>query len=93
MPQQDVYRGPWNARTSPILVIGNTGDPATPFRDSVAMTRLLGNARLLTVREYGHTAFLNPSSCAGHIMTRYFLTRALPRPGNVCHPNLPSFAG
>ena len=25
---QDTYSGPWNAPTSPILVIGNTNDPA-----------------------------------------------------------------
>jgi pimeloyl-ACP methyl ester carboxylesterase len=88
---QDTYTGPWNARTSPILVIGNTTDPFIPLRDAIAMTRQLANARLLVVRGYGHTAFLNPSTCAATYMTAYFQTGALPPKGTVCHQNLPPF--
>lgn len=88
---QDTYSGPWNAPTSPILVIGNTTDPFLPLRDDVAVTRQLGNARLLVVHGYGHTAFLNPSTCASTYMTAYFRTGALPPKGTVCHQNLPPF--
>jgi pimeloyl-ACP methyl ester carboxylesterase len=88
---QDAYSGPWNAPTSPILVIGNTTDPFLPLRDAMAMTRQLGNARLLVVHGYGHTAFLNPSTCASTYMTAYFRTGALPPKGTVCHQNLPPF--
>jgi pimeloyl-ACP methyl ester carboxylesterase len=88
---QDTYNGPWNARTSPILVIGNTTDPFIPLRDTVAMTRQLGNARLLVVHGYGHTALLNPSTCASTYMTAYFRTGALPPKGTVCGQNLPPF--
>jgi pimeloyl-ACP methyl ester carboxylesterase len=89
---QDTYSGPWNARTSPVLVIGNTTDPFLPLRDDIAMTRQLGNARLLVVRGYGHTALLNPSTCASNYMTAYFQTGALPPKGTVCGQNLPPFA-
>jgi hypothetical protein len=41
---QDTYNGQWNARTSPILVIGNTTDPFLPLRDAIAMTRQLADA-------------------------------------------------
>ena len=88
---QDTYTGPWNAPTSPILVIGNTTDPFLPLRDDIAMTRQLGNARLLVVHGYGHTALLNPSTCASTYMTTYFRTGALPPKGTVCHQNLPPF--
>lgn len=88
---QNTYNGPWNARTSPILVIGNTTDPFLPLRDAIAMTRQLGNARLLVVHGYGHTAFLNPSTCASNHMTAYFRTGALPPKGTVCGQNLPPF--
>jgi pimeloyl-ACP methyl ester carboxylesterase len=88
---QDTYSGPWNAPTSPILVIGNTTDPFLPLRDDIAMTRQLGNARLLVVHGYGHTAFLNPSTCASTYMTGYFRTGALPPKGTVCRQNLPPF--
>jgi pimeloyl-ACP methyl ester carboxylesterase len=89
---QDTYSGPWNARTSPILVIGNTTDPFLPLRDAIAMTRQLGNARLLVLHGYGHTALLNPSTCANNYMTAYFRTGALPPKGTVCRQNLPPFA-
>jgi len=89
---QDTYTGPWNAPTSPILVIGNTTDPFLPLRDDIAMTRQLANARLLVVHGYGHTAFLNPSTCASTYMTAYFQTGALPPKGTVCRQDLPPFA-
>ncbi len=88
---QDTYSGPWNAPTSPILVIGNTTDPFLPIQADIAMTRQLGNARLLVVRGYGHTAFLNPSSCASTYMTAYFRTGVLPPKGAVCRQDLPPF--
>lgn len=90
--QLDTYQGPWNAPTSPILVIGNTTDPATPLRNSVAMSHDLANGRLLVVDGYGHTEFLNPSTCAANYETAYFLTGALPPAGTVCQPNLAPFA-
>ena len=90
--QVDTYRGPWNAPTSPILVIGNTTDPSTPLKNAIAMTRQLANARLLTVHGYGHTAFLNPSSCVQDYMSAYFRTGALPPNGTVCQQNRPPFA-
>ena len=89
---QDTYNGPWNAPTSPILVIGNTTDPFIPLRDAIAMTRQLANARLLVVRGFGHTALLNPSTCASNYVTAYFRTGALPPKGTVCRQNLTPFA-
>lgn len=90
----DPYRGPWNRPTSaPILVIGNRFDPSTNYANSVAMSRLLDRARLLTVNGYGHTALLNPSRCVGEFETRYFVTGDLPPPGTVCSQDLVPFAG
>jgi pimeloyl-ACP methyl ester carboxylesterase len=86
------YHGPWNAPTKPILVINNTHDAATPFQNAIAMTHDLADARLLAVKGYGHTAFLNPSTCADNYMTSYFLTGALPAKGTVCRQNLTPFA-
>jgi hypothetical protein len=43
---QDSYRGPWNRRTaSTILLFGNTGDPATSYQSSVALSHELARAR------------------------------------------------
>ncbi len=82
---QNGYAGPFNHWTStPILVIGNYGDPSTPYADAVAMSRELARARLLSVDGYGHTVFLNPSSCANAAMTAYYISGTLPAPGTVC---------
>jgi pimeloyl-ACP methyl ester carboxylesterase len=82
---QDRYSGPWNRPTATtILVLGNTGDPIVPLRDSVAMSRDLARARLLTVDGYGHTEIGNPSTCATDYEIRYLLTGALPPPRTVC---------
>ena len=89
---QDRYSGPWNRPTATtILVIGNTGDPALPLQDSVAMSRDLARARLLTVDGYGHTEFANPSTCATDYEIRYLLTGALPPPRTVCEQNATPF--
>jgi pimeloyl-ACP methyl ester carboxylesterase len=85
---QDRYAGPWNRWTAnPILLIGNTVDPATPYWGSVAMSRDLARARLLTVKGYGHTEFTNPSTCAADDEVRYLTTGALPPAGTVCQQN------
>jgi 6-phosphogluconolactonase/glucosamine-6-phosphate isomerase/deaminase len=73
-------------------VINNTNDSATPLQNAIAMTHDLADARLLVVKGDGHTAFLNPSTCARNYMTTYFLTGALPPKGTVCSQNLPPFA-
>jgi len=79
------YLGPWDRRTAnPVLVIGNTFDPATPLRGAVAMAEKLGRARLLTMDGYGHTALLNPSACVNRYEGRYFLTGTLPPKGTSC---------
>ena len=88
----NTYNGPWNAHTSPILVINNTNDPATSLANARAMTHELGDARLLVVSGYGHTSFLNPSTCAENYMTAYFFTGALPTKGTECNQNLQPFA-
>jgi pimeloyl-ACP methyl ester carboxylesterase len=91
---QDRYSGPWNRPTATtILVIGNTGDPVLPRQDSVAMSRDLARARLLTVDGYGHTEIGNPSTCATDYEIRYLLTGALPPPRTVCQENATPFRG
>jgi pimeloyl-ACP methyl ester carboxylesterase len=89
---QDRYPGPWNRPTATtILVLGNTGDPILPYQNSVAMSRDLARARLLTVDGYGHSEAGNPSACATDYEIRYLLTGALPPPRTVCKENATPF--
>jgi pimeloyl-ACP methyl ester carboxylesterase len=79
------YRGRWDNRTAhPVLVIGNTFDPATPLRGAMAMQRALARARLLTLDGYGHTALLNRSACVNRFESRYFINGTLPPKGARC---------
>ncbi|MEV0407699.1 alpha/beta hydrolase [Actinoallomurus sp. NPDC050550] len=90
---RDRYAGPWNRRTAnPILLLNNTKDPATSYRQAVTVSRTLARARLLTVDGYGHTVFSNPSACALEHETRYLLTGALPPVGTVCKQDVVPFS-
>ncbi|MGP3735128.1 alpha/beta hydrolase [Streptomyces sp. GDS52] len=89
----DPYTGPWDRATAhPVLVVNTTHDPSTPYRAAQNMVGELGDARLLTLDGYGHTALDNPSACVGRHVVRYFLTGALPPKGARCTQDLPPFA-
>ncbi|MFE1172185.1 alpha/beta hydrolase [Streptomyces sp. NPDC058773] len=87
------YRGPWNAPTAhPVLVVGTTYDPATPYAGARAMAGELAHARLLTHHGYGHTALSNPSSCVQAHESRYLISGTLPPPGTDCRQDTPPFS-
>ncbi|MFD7443797.1 alpha/beta hydrolase [Streptomyces sp. NPDC059909] len=87
------YRGPWNKPTAhPVLLVGTTYDPSTPYSDAQAMAKELANARLLTHNGYGHTAQVNPSSCIRAHESRYFIDGTLPPVGTTCRPDTPPFS-
>jgi pimeloyl-ACP methyl ester carboxylesterase len=81
----DPYTGPWNATTpNPILVIGTTQDPNTPYVNAVRTARRLGNAVLLTHDGYSHTSPLDPSTCVQRATSAYLVHLATPPRGTVC---------
>jgi pimeloyl-ACP methyl ester carboxylesterase len=81
---QGTYRASGSA---PILVIGTTGDPDTPYRDAIALSRILENARLLTFRAEGHAAF-DRSQCVAKAVTVYLVALALPQADALCADEL-----
>jgi pimeloyl-ACP methyl ester carboxylesterase len=82
---QSRYAGPFSAAGAPpILVIGNTGDPDTPYRDSVALASKLRSGHLLTYRGEGHTGFYRSQKCVAEKLTAYLTERALPSRGTYC---------
>jgi pimeloyl-ACP methyl ester carboxylesterase len=87
----DPYRGPWDRRTeNPVLVFGNYYDPATRYEFSRRMTRQLGNARLVSVDSFGH-CILGDSTCTDKIAAAYLVSLKVPRPGQVCAPDVQPF--
>jgi pimeloyl-ACP methyl ester carboxylesterase len=89
----DPYQRPWNRLTAhPVLVVGNTADPATPYANAVAMAAQLRRARLLTVNAYGHTELLNTSACASRLIAAYLTRGTLPPAHTVCQQDRLPFA-
>jgi pimeloyl-ACP methyl ester carboxylesterase len=79
------YTGPWNAKTAtPILLVNNVYDPATSYANAQQVERLLGNAVLLTVANYGHPSYQIPSQCTENLRVRYLVDLVTPPPGTVC---------
>jgi len=68
---------------APILVIGTTGDPATPYEWAVEMADLLSSGVLYTVEAEGHTAFLSVP-CVDDVVTDYLVDLELPDEGSSC---------
>jgi pimeloyl-ACP methyl ester carboxylesterase len=69
---------------APILVVGTTRDPATPYEQARSLTRQLDSARLLTWDADGHGAYLRGSACVDAAVDRYLIEGALPAAGTVC---------
>lgn len=70
---------------APILVVGTTGDPATPYEWAQSLASQLSSGRLLTRVGSGHTAYLSDSSCIDSAVDDYLVSGNLPPAGKVCH--------
>ncbi|MDR4533873.1 alpha/beta hydrolase [Glutamicibacter sp. PS] len=68
----------------PILVVGTTGDPATPYAWAQSLAKQLDNARLLTFEGEGHTAYGRGSDCINEAVDNYLLEGTLPAEGTHC---------
>ena len=68
----------------PLLVVGTTHDPATPYAWSEALVAELGNARLLTNEGWGHTAYVSGDSCIKGAVDNYLVSGVLPEEGTAC---------
>lgn len=89
--KEDRFTGPYDVTTSaPVLVVGNTYDPATPLSGARAVNRLLGGSRLLVLDGWGHGA-LGSGPCVGNAYAAYLIDGDLPAPGTVCRPKRPLF--
>ncbi|MFF5521333.1 alpha/beta hydrolase [Streptomyces coeruleorubidus] len=71
---------------APILVVGNTGDPATPYEGTRKMVDALGKGVgvELTYRGQGHGAYSSKNKCVQDAVNGYLLDGKVPRAGTVC---------
>lgn len=71
-------------RARPILVVGTTRDPATPYEWAQSVARQLDKGRLLTLEGDGHTAYRRGSACIDRAVDRYLLEGLPPAVGTRC---------
>ena len=70
----------------PILVLGNTGDPATPYEWSVELADFLDSGVLYTVEAEGHTAY-GTIECVADVVNAYLIDLEVPDEGSSCSDN------
>ncbi len=68
----------------PILLVGTTGDPATPYEGAVALAEQLASGVLLTYEGEGHTAYGGKSDCIDDAVDAYLIDLEAPADGTVC---------
>ncbi len=65
---------------APILVVGTTRDPATPYEWAESMAKQLDSGVLLTREGDGHTAYGQDNACIDSTVNAYLLDGAVPAP-------------
>jgi pimeloyl-ACP methyl ester carboxylesterase len=67
----------------PIVIVGSTGDPATPYRWAVSLSEQLPSSVLITRKGEGHTGYVF-STCVRAAADSYLLDLTTPKRGIVC---------
>ena len=82
--QPAAERGPvTGSGADPILVVGTTGDPATPYRWAESLAEQLESGVLATYEGEGHTAY-GENACINDVVDDYLLTGAVPASDPQC---------
>lgn len=79
--QAQSHTAPHAARAPPILVVGGTGDPSTPYWWSERLASELDSAVLIRREGPGHAAF---SQCVNETEVSYLLDLTVPPDGMIC---------
>lgn len=78
-------RGPIRAAgAAPILVVGTTGDPATPYKWATSLAGELESGHLLTYVGQGHTAYTRSNACIGDAVDAFLVSGTVPADGKRC---------
>ncbi|KAE8395056.1 TAP-like protein-domain-containing protein [Aspergillus alliaceus] len=86
------YHGNFKVKTkSPVLVIGNTYDSATPFRSAQNISATFEGSALLEHGGWGHATLAQGSSCTSKTIRNYWTNGTLPEAGTKCEPDYPPF--
>jgi pimeloyl-ACP methyl ester carboxylesterase len=79
-PQRDVHA----KGAAPIVVIGTTRDPATPYAWSESLARELSSGILVTRKGDGHTGYGVGNACVDRVVDRYLVFHEEPTGSVTC---------
>lgn len=68
---------------APVVVIGTTGDPATPYEYAVSMAEQLESGVLVTYQGTGHLAY-GGNDCINAVVVDYLVKGSVPANGKEC---------
>jgi pimeloyl-ACP methyl ester carboxylesterase len=71
-------------RVGPVLIVGTTHDPATPYAGALDLQSRIAGSRLLTYDSTEHGAFGRGVPCIDQRVSRYLIGRGLPRRNARC---------
>ncbi|KAK3391194.1 TAP-like protein-domain-containing protein [Podospora didyma] len=90
------FRGPFgsavgnssSSSSSPMLILSNRHDHATPLANAYALSQVHGGSAVVVQESFGHSALLTATSnCTAGIVREYFKSGTLPANGTVCEQN------
>jgi len=70
--------------SGPIVVVGTTRDPATPYKWAQALAAELENGHLISYNGDGHAAYARSNSCVDNAVDGYLVKGTVPPPGLTC---------
>jgi pimeloyl-ACP methyl ester carboxylesterase len=70
--------------SDPIVVVGTTRDPATPYKWAVRLNDQLANSSLITFDGDGHTAYTRSNACVDDAVNDYYTDGTVPQDGLKC---------
>jgi len=71
-------------KTKPILIVGTTRDPATPYKWAQSLAKIFEGSILITLDGDGHAGHGRGSTCVDSAVDRYLLTGATPKSELFC---------
>ncbi len=69
---------------TPVLVIGTTQDPATPYAWAKALSRYIVGSHLITLEAEGHTGYGRVLACVDVVVDLYLVSSETPARNLTC---------
>jgi hypothetical protein len=69
---------------APIMVIGTTNDPATPYANAQSLAKQLSSGFLVTYQGEGHTIYAHGVACVDDTVDAYLISGTVPETDPRC---------